>query len=76
MLHIHTLRDEYGEIITYTPALADQVQEIAAAIKADREVNLRRALADLRPQRAPVVIESQMGQALAAELFPGLKEGG
>lgn len=76
MYRIHTLVDDHGEIITYSPTLAHQVQEIAAAIKADREANLRRALVSARPQRAPVVIESMAGHALVTELWPGAKEGG
>ena len=73
---IHTLiNPSTGEIITYSPTLAHQVQEIAAAIRADREANLRRALASARPQRAPVVIESMAGHALVTELWPGAREG-
>ncbi len=76
MFNILNLVDEHGEIITYSPTLAHQVAEIAAAIRADREANLRRALASVRPQRAPVVIESMAGHALVTELWPGAREGG
>ncbi len=70
MYSILSLVDEHGEIVTYSPTLAHQVQEIAAAIRADREANLRRALASARPVTAA---RQPTGDSLCVSLFPGLK---
>lgn len=74
MLKIYKLVDPDGELFDYSPDVADQVEEIVAALKRDREANLRQRLEALRLPRTRAVMDTQPGTALASELFPGLME--
>lgn len=71
---IYKLIDPDGELIDYSPGVAHQVEEIVAALKRDREANLRQRLEALRLPRTRAVTNAQPGTALASELFPGLME--
>ena len=67
MYKIHQLiNTRTGEIIPYNPALANQVLEIAKAIKEDRKAQLAQRLRALRPRQTRH-IEGQAGESLAQE---------
>lgn len=66
MLKIYKLRNEDGELFDFSPDVAHQVEEIVEAIKRDREANVRRALADLRPRQTP---RPPDGDVLATSFF-------
>lgn len=71
MLKIYKLVDPDGELFDYSPDVAHQVEEIIAALKRDKEANLRQRLADLRLPRTRVpALVSDGGASLADELFP------
>lgn len=80
MLKIYKLVDPDGVLHDYSPDVAHQVEEIVAALKRDKEANLRQRLEALRlPRTGPVVdtlpiVDTPPGTALVAELWPGLQE--
>lgn len=67
-----------GEIVPYEPRLAPRVAEIVSAEARGAEaakLAVRERLQNTLPVTRPVIIESRAAQALAGELWPGVKEG-
>lgn len=68
--HIHQLIDRStGEVVYYEPALRNEIYEIALAIKAAREANLRQMLHQLKEPRPREIKPLDDVDTVATQLF-------